>query len=285
MKYLLVLFLFILISCDKNGPGPSPTPLPSPSVSPSPTPPPGPDEGEPQLYKTGFKKPKLGLAEGASFAVPEEKFLMPRSFDWRKIADVPVQNQGSCGSCWSFSTIASIDYAYAIYGNAEKFSEQELVDCAPYYGCQGGFFAGDWVLKNGVATEKDYPYKAVDQKCKSSASINVGKIISWANIGQPNRKPSVKELKQAILQYGPIAVDVAATSSWDYYNGGVKKNCGGKGINHMVNIVGWDGKGNWIMRNSWSEKWGDKGYALMPYGCDSIASDAAYVVVEQLGRK
>lgn len=284
MKLLItLLFFFIIVACNKQHDIFVPTPTPTPTPTPSPVV--GPDEGEPLLYKTGFKKPKLGLAEGSGFAVPEEKFRLPKSFDWRKIADVPVQNQGACGSCWAFSTIASVDYAYAIYGEPEKFSEQELVDCAPYYGCQGGFFAGDWVVKNGVATEKSYPYQAVDQKCKSSESINVGKIISWANIGQPNKKPSVKELKQAILQYGPIAVDVAASSSWDYYKGGVKKNCGAKSINHMVNIVGWDGKGNWIMRNSWGEKWGDAGYALMPYGCDSIASDAAYVVVEQLRRK
>lgn len=279
---IVILSMLIVMGCEKPiVVPPQPSVNPSPSVVPSPEP----EKDEPHLYKTGFKKFGPGLAKEAEFEVPEEKFLIPKSFDWRATAEVPVQNQGNCGSCWAFSTIASIDYAYAIYGSGGKFSEQELVDCAPYDGCGGGYFAGSWVLKNGIASEDAYPYKASDMSCKSKPEINLGKIISWKNVGQPNRKPAVKELKQAILQYGPISVDVAATQSWDYYDGKVKKDCHGVSINHMVTIVGWDGGGNWIMRNSWGTKWGNKGYALMPYGCDSIASDAAYVVIEQTRRK
>lgn len=49
-------------------------------------------------------------------------------------------------------------------------SEQELVDCdtAQDHGCQGGLmdFAFEFINKNGgIDTEKDYQYKAEEEKC------------------------------------------------------------------------------------------------------------------------
>jgi hypothetical protein len=56
---------------------------------------------------------------------------LPTDVDWRKdglVAD--VKDQGSCGSCWTFSTVASIEGAHAKkYGKMVTLSEQNLVDC------------------------------------------------------------------------------------------------------------------------------------------------------------
>lgn len=41
-----------------------------------------------------------------------------------------VKNQGSCGSCWSFSAIAVLETAYAYkHENLQSFSEQFVLDC------------------------------------------------------------------------------------------------------------------------------------------------------------
>ncbi len=45
-------------------------------------------------------------------------------------------------------------------------------------------------------------------------------------------------------------------------------------------VVGWDdskGKGDWLIRNSWSHGWGENGYIWVEYGCNSIGSQAAWV--------
>ena len=51
--------------------------------------------------------------------------------DWRaKGVTTPVKNQGSCGSCWAFSSTASVESAWAIAGNPlVSLSEEFLIDC------------------------------------------------------------------------------------------------------------------------------------------------------------
>ena len=78
----------------------------------------------------------------------------------------PVKNQEQCGSCWAFSTVATIESLYAINGNTlTSFSEQQIVDCntGVNQGCNGGmpYIAMQYVASNGLETENDYPYTGV----------------------------------------------------------------------------------------------------------------------------
>ena len=92
---------------------------------------------------------------------------LPSSVDWRTKGVVnAIKNQGSCGSCWTFSAAGTMESAAAIAGAAlPNLSEQNLVDCSQtgYNGCNGGWmsWAYDYVKSNGgIDTQSAYPYKA-----------------------------------------------------------------------------------------------------------------------------
>jgi len=94
---------------------------------------------------------------------------VPNTLDWTtKGAVTPVKNQGSCGSCWSFSTTGVLEGAnFLKSGKLLSFSEEQLVDCCgakgfQCEGCSGAWpeWALDYVKTTGIDLEADYPYTA-----------------------------------------------------------------------------------------------------------------------------
>ncbi|GJT92105.1 cysteine protease XCP1-like protein, partial [Tanacetum coccineum] len=97
---------------------------------------------------------------------------LPKSLDWRKKGAVaPVKNQGSCGSCWAFSTVAAVEGVNQIVtGNLTELSEQELIDCDTGFnnGCNEGLmdYAFFFIVKNGcLHKEEEYPYIMSEGTC------------------------------------------------------------------------------------------------------------------------
>lgn len=70
----------------------------------------------------------------------------------------------------------------------------------------------------------------------------------------------------ALATVGPVAISVDA-SSWSGYNGGVYSGCDYSSnidIDHAVVAVGYGTDATlgdyWIVRNSWTDSWGENGY-------------------------
>lgn len=207
---------------------------------------------------------------------------IPNGVDWRTSGDVtPVKNQGSCGSCWSFSTTGVLESAYKLKkGTLPSFSEQQLVDCCgkkgfQCQGCSGAWpeWAVNYVNSAGIVSESTYPYKGVEGACQATSGekfLNSSK--PWTMVATGN----TAALKTTVAA-SPVSICIDA-SNWSAYKSGVFSNCGTTNLNHAVLLVGYDDAGNWLVKNSWGTSWGQQGYiTLAPGNTCGIAQHALTV--------
>ncbi len=232
--------------------------------------------------------------ENTTFITYGEIRGLPSSFDWRDFNGcTPVRNQGGCGSCWAFSAIGTMESAIKLGdGINTNLSEQWLVSCTSAGSCAGGWHteAFDHLLEygstdpcgdSGAVMESDFPYVAWNAPCDCPYP-HPYHIESWFGVGAAY--PTVNEIKQAIMDYGPVSVGVYVNWAFQAYDGGIFNACADESVNHAVVLVGWDdnlgSNGVWIMRNSWGHWWGDDGYMYIEYDCSRIGYATAAVVYE-----
>ena len=223
---------------------------------------------------------------GAMFDPCSPRGDLPDFFDWREECPggLPsVKNQGSCGSCWAFGTIAPLECNIKIKDGVEvDLSEQWLVSCNQNgYSCSGGWWCHDYFMENGATDpcggsgavlEEYFPYTATNAPCNCPYPHDYF-IEDWAYVGDPNGVATVDQIKQAIYDYGPVSVAVCVNTAFHDYAGGVFSGPTCSNINHAVALVGWDDNqgtnGVWFLRNSWGPGWGESGYMKIEYGvCD-----------------
>lgn len=72
--------------------------------------------------------------------------------------------------------------------------------------------------------------------------------------------------------YGPVMVGVYANTAFSQYSSGVFKGCPADAanyINHAVLLVGYnDTESSWLIKNQWSNVWGEAGYIRISYNAD-----------------
>lgn len=205
--------------------------------------------------------------------------LVLDSIDWRSIV-TSIKDQGQCGSCWAFSTIASVESAVAIkYGTLYTLSEQQLVDCDHKdHGCNGGLMdnAFSWIeSNNGLCLEVDYPYvsgvtRSASQCQKTCFTVPETDIINFVDI-----PPNSDNAMMSALSLNPVSVAIEADQKdFQLYSSGVfTSKCGNK-LDHGVALVGYgtmNGLDYYILRNSWGTSWGSNGYMYLGRGNDPLS--------------
>ncbi|MGE5342249.1 MAG: C1 family peptidase [Candidatus Omnitrophota bacterium] len=193
-----------------------------------------------------------------------------------------VKNQGSCGSCWDFSTTGTVEGAVKKAGGGDQnYSEQYVLDCnTSGYSCSGGWFAFNMFKSPyGARLESCYPYTAVKGTCKSTCG-SVKQISAYAEVCG-SAVCSTSSIQTAVYNYGIVSVAVYCDSYMQAYTSGCFSRTASGSVNHAVCIVGWNATtpcstGGWYVKNSWGTSWGQSGFIWIKYGCQQIGYRTTY---------
>ena len=197
-------------------------------------------------------------------------------FDLRLVNGVTkIKDQKNCGSCWAFSAAAALESNYALKNNEFiDISEQGILGCSGAGSCATGGWYTDvfaWLLDSTsayVTTENDFPYEAKDV-CQTNVTPIDMKVTNYGLL----RDGDINQIKEALVKYGAVSAAVFSNNpDFMNYKSGVITGNNTSYPDHAIAIVGWDDDLQaWLIRNSWSELWGDKGYAWVGYNACSIS--------------
>uniref|UniRef100_A0A1D1Y238 Cysteine proteinase RD21a n=1 Tax=Anthurium amnicola TaxID=1678845 RepID=A0A1D1Y238_9ARAE len=226
-------------------------------------------------YQSTYLNTQINMSELLSMPISKRYQVnqgdnLPYYVDWRYNGAVgPVKFQGICESCWAFSAVATVEGLNQIQtGNLITLSEQELVDCDKgNNGCHRGFphKAYQYMITNrGIDSDINYPYisqNGIEGACKWNKA-------QFASIDRYEYGPLNNErAMMKAVAYQPISVAVESTSrAFQLYTSGIFTQYCGTAIDHAVTIVGYGTENYvdyWIVKNSWSSKWGESGYIRM----------------------
>lgn len=221
---------------------------------------------------------------------------LSKNWDWRNVGGVnyvpPVRAQGSCGSCYIFSTMSSLESRLRIQTNNKDqtiFSKQYPISCNFYSeGCDGGFpiLVAKFLNEFEIVPESCFEYTATNDKCSNVCDYQKNKkrytVNKYGYLGGAYSKTSEADMMKEIRARGPIPGNIMVHWSFHYYKNGIfsskplKKNSGkiskstlidsGRDwakVEHSITLVGYgeeDGVKYWIGMNTWGSKWGEDGF-------------------------
>lgn len=213
-------------------------------------------------------------------------------YDWRMIEGgkvTSIKDQGNCGSCWAFGSIAAEESIYLITHTAVSFidfdlSEQDLVSCCtscwgkPEGGCGGGFMysAYDYLRDLGTSKEECFRYisgEVGDVSCNDDTNDTLCpkvKITEWKEVEWTGVVTQDLQALQQAVHDQPVPAAFYVYRDFLYYKEGVYKHVNRGNPNpvggHAICIVGWDNDNNcFIVKNSWGTGWGESGYFRIDY--------------------
>jgi Papain family cysteine protease len=110
---------------------------------------------------------------------------------------------------------------------------------------------------------------------------------AWDYVNSPpDELPTVEQLKTALIEHGPLVAPIFYDDNLQDYKGGIFDGENMGMINHVVLLFGWDDKQEaWLIKNSWGEEWGEKGFGWIKYGSNNIGMFAAWIEADMNSMK
>jgi len=247
-----------------------------------------------QISGTGYKPSPVDLSGLAS---SEERPLLgasgsdlPAVYDLRKEEKVTaVRNQGKDGSCWAFSSIASLEsYILEKEGKSYDFSENNMKNLVSNSYSQGfdltpddggnAFISTAYLSRwSGPVNDSEDPYS--DLSTYSPTGLSVQKHVQ-ETLFLPKKSEFLDNevIKNAIMEYGAVYTTIYWNPGYYQQKNYAYRYPGSLSVNHAVTIVGWNdsfdrnsftqvppGDGAFIVKNSWGDTWGEDGYFYISY--------------------
>lgn len=199
-------------------------------------------------------------------------------FDWRDHnglhAVSPIENQGSCGSCWAFASTAQLESQMLIHGaqSMPDESEQALISCGHVGDCNGGTLglSAAFLQTYGLPPVSYFPYTGTNNSCSNARrgwQSQTTKIDAYFNVPASLVLPNVAALKSALALYGPLSTSFKVYDDFYNYSSGVYSYTSGNFDGwHAVLIIGYDDpRQAFIVKNSWGTDWGENGFFEIAY--------------------
>lgn len=252
--------------------------------------------------RVGLVKPLIAPEENTAVK-QEQAFLAavaaPASFDWRSASGTyegnfvtPIRDQGNCGSCWAFCTVAALESQVLMGNNTPgvnlNLSEQLLLSCSSAGNCeQGGYIddAANYVTSIGLPLETCFPYTATNNTCIKACAgwtDSAYRINGWHWVA--TTRPTVEGLKSALVTYGPLVTTMDVYADFYAYTSGIySRTTGTYEGGHAVLLVGYNDTGQYfIVKNSWGTGWGESGYFRIAYGqLNSVVWFGQYTIADE----
>lgn len=223
-------------------------------------------------------KDLLNNKKFVSFNEVKDNLSASLNVDWSYIYPT-ADNQGPCGSCFAFSTVGAIEGLIQIKtGKYIHLSKQQILDCIKGgQGCSKGgvmSIAYDYMLAEGLLTDDDYPYLAVQKACKvrgCQSGNNYKPYVLVERVYYCHNSKVIKEFHckdrdiEIANSRGPFSAGMIVKEEFQHYIAGAvldAEDCEGYEVNHGV-IVTHVTKDTFKFRNSHGQDWGDNGYGIV----------------------
>ena len=186
----------------------------------------------------------------------------------------PVKHQLSCGACWSFATMSSIESVWKVMGLGDfDLSENNLKNCHGFVpdACTWGhhFMSTSYLVRgNGPIAEIDDVYDPINSTCTGGLTPQAYIPESWYLPEDPDA------FKEMIMTHGAVYNTYKSVSADYSWINGHLTYCylGDETTTHAIAIVGWDDThynrlrtGAWICKNEYGESFGEDGYFYISY--------------------